>query len=195
MFSVSNDGTRPANDALVTFRAKGNFKIMPPPARDGHENSDEEAERPFGLPNLPRVPRGRWTGASSILTALDPLHDHHGLFGLPMPRPFVAADLLRGIGRERDPNGFYYKPDRSSFPVTEFGLECKPWRHAIEPELFVGQLHLNDDAQEISGAIECRVHAENLSASISKVVPIHIRVRSMKVVEIAKEMLDQIREE
>jgi hypothetical protein len=216
-FRASNDGTRPASDALVTLRAKGQFKITPPPCRpsdDGDDDDDDDdeqpgdqAHQPVTLPSPPAVPRGSWATLyasqltefgvlASQLSAFDRLKEFHETFKLATAVPILDDHMLRGISplKPRDPNGFYYKPDRPSSPRQEFSVECQQWRHGMEPEVFVGQIYLDSDAGETSGALECHVHAGNLSQSVAKLVPVRIRICRRTVLEIAEVMIEGLEE-
>jgi PIN domain len=198
VFAASNEGTRPANDVLVTLLAKGQFGITPPPyrSRDGDdEGVDNGSEEAAALPNPPAVPRGRW--ASALLSEL-------GAFGaFPKFPPGFGSAIAQVIGKESslratltpepdDPNKFYYKPDRPSVPGEEFSVECRQWRHDREPKQFVVQIHLDQDEGVLSGAIECRIHAANLSQSATKLVPVQIQVRRVKAFGIAVEMVERV---
>ena len=76
----------------------------------------------------------------------------------------------------RDPDAFYYKPDRPRVPVESFSLECEQWRHGIAEECFDGEVYAGSDQEEIQGALECEIHAENLSTPVKKIIPVRITV-------------------
>jgi hypothetical protein len=198
VFSASNYGARPANNALVTFRAMGQLEIMPPPYRSrdhDDEESDKREEEAPALSNPPSVPRGSWaTVLAPRLGTFDALQKIHSGFGLATASTVMSENLLRGLSPPEpdDPNGFYYKPNRPRFPSEQFSLECQQWRHGIEPHQFVGQIQFDEVAASISGAIECRIHAENLSQSAAKTVPVRIRVRRVNTLEIAEEMVRRL---
>ena len=65
-------------------------------------------------------------------------------------------------------------------PVAEFSVECKQWRHGVQPELFESQISFDRAADTVSGALECRVHAENASEQASKIVPVQINVNDAR---------------
>jgi hypothetical protein len=199
VFSASNYGARPANDALVKFRAMGQLEIMPPPYRSRDHDDEESDKRKVEAPalsNPPTVPRGSWaTVLASQLGTFDGLQKFRSEFGLATASTVMRAkNLLRGLSQPEphDPNRFYYKPKRPCFPSEQFSLECQQWRHGIEPHQFVGQIHFDEVAESISGAIECRIHAENLSQSAAKTVPVRIRVRHVSALEIAEEMVRRL---
>jgi integrase len=115
-FSAGNVGTRPANDALVTFCAKGRFKIMPPASPHDRDNGDddesEENSKPSDLPSPPSPPSGRW------MSALQPLDDF--MISLRFPDAAVMSRVTDNFPRQflpkpHDPNAFYYKPKRQSW--------------------------------------------------------------------------------
>jgi hypothetical protein len=90
----------------------------------------------------------------------------------------------------RDPNAFYYKPHRPEIPGAEFSLECEQWRHGVEPERFEGEIHFDADKEESAGALECRIHAENLSDPAMMIVPVRINVRRVRSYDMAKDRVD-----
>jgi len=194
MFLVAarNEGTRPANDALITFAAKGPFQIMPPPYQ-ATENDDEDMEAP-DLPPPPTPPKGRWATASQFgfLDTLAQFEKFQRDF--PLSKLGVQETLIPSLPqtRRRDPNGFYFKPDRPTCPVPEFDLECAQWRHGLEDELFPGELHFKERVGNISGALECRVHAENLSAPEVMVFPVRVRVSRAKAYDTAQELVEAL---
>jgi hypothetical protein len=193
LFAAVNEGNRPANDALVTFRAKGKFLIMPPPYRSNEDDGQNEPEHPKSdLPNPPKAPRGSWRSVG--LASLDAFARFPENFGLARNHPLIDESVLRGIGppRTRDPNGFFYKPDRSMIPASNFCVECQQWRHGVEPELFVGEIHFDETIDQISGALECRIHAENLSEIAAKQVPVRIHVTRPKLGEVAEKLIDDM---
>jgi hypothetical protein len=199
VFSASNEGARPANDALVTFRAKGQFEIMPPSDDDEYDDEYEDeapdTQEAWRLPVPPTAPRG--SSADMFVTAIGALkilHKVGSAFTEAANRPIGPESLLpiRPRIKQHDPNRFYYKPDRPSRPSEQFSLECQQWRHGIEPELFVGQIHFDEAAETISGLIECRIHAENLSQCVETSVPVRIRVQRIGVLEIAGKMIEQL---
>jgi len=110
--------------------------------------------------------------------------------------PFGRYDDLLSIPRipdlniRRDPNAFFYKPHRPMFPGPEFSLECEQWRHGVEPERFWGEIHFDADRDEIAGALECRIHAENLADVVMLVVPVRISVRRVRSYGAAKNLVD-----
>jgi hypothetical protein len=190
-FNAANNGTRPAEDALVTFRAKGQFSIMPPPYRAPSEEEDLEQQAALSLPSPPTAPRGSWTMQAEIFNALSRLGLNSGLLVRGHAVPGERHILPTGK-RDRDPNEFYYKPDRLSSPDEEFSLECKQWRHGLHPETFVGQIHFDDELEEISGTLECSIHAANLPQIVAKVIPIFIRVHRKRVLDIANNLISNL---
>jgi hypothetical protein len=195
VFVAVNEGTRPANDALITLQANGRFHIMPPPYRseDGDEaEMQEEHAAPYALPSPPKPPRGSWR----VVNTLDGLGQFSRDYGFGTARALpISESLLRGIHTPTspDPNEFYYKPDRPSLPGRAFSLECAQWRHGVEPESFVGQIYFEDGAEQVSGALECRIHAENLSEMATKRIPVRLQITRVKVLAIAENLIDSLR--
>ena len=192
-FLVSNDGSRPANDALVTFCTRGALRIMPPPDRDDNDEK-EKTDAEIALPLVPKAPQGQWKPAMikdfSALLGLDRLEP---MATIVPPRPFAHEHLLHELkSHRRDPNGFYFKPQRPRSPVSEFSLECEQWRHGIAPEAFPGLISFEEESAEITGAIECNIHAENISAPITEIFPVKINVQQGDTKEFAQNLISRI---
>lgn len=189
-FVAVNDGVRPGKDALITIEAKGNFLIVPPPYRasenEDEENSDSDAKqqsRSIALPRPPTPPRGVWR--NEYMTAFEALHGNLDGLGSIIPDRGFLIEPFR-----RDPNSFYYKPDRPKMPQSSFSLECEQWRHGADPEAFSGEIYFPPDEAAVAGALECEIHAENLSEIAKLCVPVRIIVNAVSVL-VRAEMLVQ----
>jgi len=194
--AISNDGTRPAKDALITIVAKGHFQIMPPPYRDEEdEDSDDDAKQQgpkAALPIPPNPPRGTWSVVSpwDIFDRGDPLR-RFGAFAKPITPLHVTpiGDVFGSrisITKPRDPNGFYFKPSRPESPGPEFSLECTQWRHGVEPQFFEVHISTDEVRSEVSGALECRVHAENVTDIPTELIPVQIKINRVKTFIVAQ---------
>ena len=203
LFAAINDGMRPANDALVTFRASGDFTIMPPPDRSGddddeHDDDDDGDTRKAmspDFPSPPKPPRGTWKIVSpatifEALTRFPRQFDMAAIAG-----PYTRDGLLRELRlpKPKDPNAFYYKPERPSRPAPEFSLECAQWRHGLNAETFAGNIHFPENADNIAGALECRIHAENMSETVTTQIPVRIRVKHEATLSAAEMLVDALR--
>lgn len=174
-FEVANEGTRPGNHALVTIRAKGNFNICPPPYKD--EDADVDGQTEPSIPSTPTPPHGRWRTtptSSSRMLGLRVSGVPHGLDYPTLP----VASLLPEKPR-RDPNGFYYKPKRITEPSDTFSLECEQWRHETIGELFEGYIFLPEGVTTATGALECEIHAENLSKPVLRKIPVKVQIQNV----------------
>ena len=189
--AVTNEGTRPGNDALVVVNATGNFKICPPPYKG---ESDEDSEGELALPRPPRPPVGpKAPSPSHGITGLSGIIRPFGLFPrTTSPFNFGPIHLPPPIGpyeRRRDPNEFFYKPDIPSEPGESFSLECEQWRHSRGPELFIGEIFFGTEQEEVRGLLRCEVHAENLSAPVSEQFPVRVAIRRVTSKERARELV------
>ena len=158
-FAISNQGTRPGNNALVNIVAKGNFKIYVPPYTP---EWDEDIHSRGKLPDPPRPPQ--WKSLISQLNR-------------PWSIPSFTQDALSVLpqtNRGRDLNGFYYKPSRPVTPGESITLECEQWRHSTGEKQFWGHLHVDPNVEQVSGALVCEVHAENLSSPVKKLISVSI---------------------
>ena len=195
-FSAVNEGSRPANDALITFKATGRIQICAPPRRE------DEMREPIQLPPAPSVPHGNWTqspaelfGHTSEVADLlrnfqrqtDLMRSMLPGYALPIIPP-IKQPILPSVPK-RDPNAFYYKPELPEVPTASFSLECEQWRHSLNPEVFDGDIHFDLNAGEISGALECVIQAENISDPVRKTVRIMITVTQVSASERAKALI------
>ncbi len=189
-FVAVNEGARSAKHTLVTVKAKGDFKVMPPP----FPTEDEKAEvQSLTIPQPPAAPRGSW---KSDL----PFERHHelmrklGVFQEPAIGRIIPETIRLRDFRipKHDPNAFYYKPQRPSSPAPEFELECDLWRHGVGPESFAGQIHTEKREGSVAGALECWIHAENLSDPIVMRVPVRINIRHISAYDVAKNKVEYL---
>lgn len=194
--SVVNKGIRPGKDALITITAKGNFQIRPPLIEDSGENDSEEnvSGKNLSLPLPPTPPEGEWTtlnnilsgrSLASIVSQFDAIIDPNS-YQFREPLPLDYSDL------RRDPNQFYYKPERSIVPTESFDLECEQWRHGRGAEIFEGELCFDQDSREICGVLECSIHAENLSTPVKKAIRVRGIVTPASVRECANALLNDL---
>ena len=187
-FSVVNKGTRPGKDALITITAKGNFQIRPPKFKDADEDNskqDDTAEM-LSFPLPPKPPQGTWGNPhnlTGIFSAIKALTD---------PRLLPQAPPLDLSNRRRDPNKFYYKPRRSVVPVESFSIECEQWRHGTDGEYFEGEFCLDLNANEICGALECQIHAENLSAPAKKLISVRGTTKTVSICGRAERLIEDL---
>ena len=193
-FVVMNTGTRPGKDALITIEASGNFRIRPP----ADETGNKERNRSIELPAPPKPPRGQWLvdpgGFSNALRsfeAIGTLSVHNPLSTLHDSVPPILHPLDDLIP-QRDPNAFYWKPERPIRSQRSISLECAQWRHGTDEECFEAEVYFDTNAKEVSGVLECRIQAENLSDPMVKRIPVRILVRQIGIFEMAECMVSRL---
>jgi hypothetical protein len=145
----------------------------------------------------PAPPQGQWKSEHEEKLA-DMVRSFLGGNALPATLAFTDPfDItpriapFRELARQRDPNAIYFK-DRPTQPASEIVFECAQWRHAIALEAFIGQIHFDKKASEISGAVEMRILAGNLSTVSRLLIPVRISIRSVSVYESASRMVDKL---
>ena len=92
----------------------------------------------------------------------------------------------------RDSNAFYYKPSRPDTPQNLYYLECKQWRHDDGEESFHVEIHVSDKQNNVEGVLVCRIQADNLSISVSKNIPIRIKIAHVSAYQNACVMVDTL---
>ena len=196
-FSSRNEGSRPGKDALVTITAQGNFLIRPPQTEDDEKEDEAQdaSEHDLSFPSPPKSPKGKLKRNSDFL-ALDEFNKIYGRI-VPMVNaiqhsPYQQIPLLEPANRRRDPNAFYYKPNRFMEPSEAFSLECEQWRHGLNAEFFEGELCFERDAEEIRGALECRIHAENLTIPVKKLIRVRGKPKPFDVRSFARRMTEDL---
>lgn len=191
---AENLGTRPATDALITIEAEGNFQIKPP-VRD-EENEDEGGDEGEGFQKNcttllppPAAPRGRWQTTNPFSALHRSLHNIATVRAVPVPR-LDPATFQPVIPKRRDPNAFYYKPDRPQIPQNAFCLECQQWRHEDGKEEFDGEIHFSPNIDTVEGALVFRIQAENLSKAQIKRIPVRIKTAHVSSFERARALVE-----
>ena len=197
-FAAVNEGNRPGHDALINLIAEGELKICAPPYQDDADKEDGKIE--IGLPVPPQPPRGRWSpkspslrGLTTVMSTLaNPRMGIRGLFDSSLERSLMLPSVRND---RRDPNAFYYKPNRSTNPEQSFSLECEQWRHGTKEKHFSGQLFFDLDKQKISGALVCEVHAQNLPSPVRMTVPVEISTKRVKAADRARLLVQDLRKD
>lgn len=188
--SVINQGTRPAKDALIKIQAKGKLKIRP------HGSKKKRKEKEIQLPNPPTAPTGSWGPLISGIGSLNQILAgerawQRCLSGDMFTRQEMTLPDLSSLSARYDPNGFYYK-NRPSVPANSYTLECQQWRHNSEEEDFSGNIYFNLKAGMIQGAIECQIHAENLTTPVVKNIPVRIELEGISLKNYAQNLVDAL---
>lgn len=187
--SISNVGSRPADDALVRIEALGKPRVLRP------DTNSTAAAEPTGmalhLPAPPLVPKGEWKKVQ-ISRGLDELG-----------RSFVEANLSRQVPEPyhnhlfrpptpHDPNAFYWKDVPLELPQRVCELTCTQWRHAVEPEEFRLSLVFPIEPGTHSGQVKVTVHAANLTAPATAGLPVEVVVEEASCAGLAAELVEAV---
>lgn len=184
---LRNVGSRPANDALVSFATEGKFLLAVPADKDDVVGSDA-----IRLPPPPSAPKGRWVDKPH------PFADMQTIFGQARGLQFSDIDppssrLLMSNFTKDDPNGFYYDGGRPKNPVPRIGLTCRQWRHQVDDEVFILEFRWWADGEAtVQGALRVDVHAANMTELVSKRFPICLRSREESIFEDADALIDML---
>lgn len=184
-FLLQNIGYAIAERAVVTFTAKGSFFLC---GNNWKIREILSEIKGLNLPSAPIAPKGEWrstwSGAEEMVFAR----------GMPDMKLNHYDSLLPPIPTARDKNSFYYKK-MSDLPVQAVSLECEEWRHQIEEENFSLFAYIPNKPQEITGAIEVRVDANNLLNPIIKVFKLKVTIEAQSAFSVVMKMMHAIIQE
>lgn len=89
-----------------------------------------------------------------------------------------------------DPESFYYDWPLE-LPVRQGALTCELWRHKNREKVFDFEARLTGDGAS-RAAVECTVHADNLTAPAKGRVVIAKTVRSKDMMSLARELIEAV---
>jgi hypothetical protein len=184
--TLANAGSRPAEDAYIQFKTQGRL-LLSVPRDDDEEDAGKQALAQPPLPRTPAVPCGQWTRMPTV-------SDHIAALGRSVAfdtRPILSRDFARltEMPKPRDPNAFYYKPHRPSYPMPVIGYECSQWRHQVSPETFDFEVTTDLVEQTVSGAITVEIHAANVTTPVEKTLPIRFAVQAHSSLDQARSLI------
>jgi PIN domain len=185
IWQLQNNGTRPADDALVTFEARGSFAVQPPP--QPIEDDDDKPVIPELLPRPPQAPRG---------TSRNIYKDAFGLGSMgdidKMGEVMTLINMKPPRIAPPNKNAFYLF-DSKSGPTRSFALKCQQWRHGGEAEHFSGQLCWSDDISEFSGDLVCRIMAANASDVSERSIKVRMAVQRVRTINEIERIIKSLR--
>lgn len=186
--TLANEGSRPAEDAYVQFKTQGRLLLSVPRDEEDKTEAEKQAAARLPLPSAPAVPRGQWTRMRSVSDSLATLGQ---AVRFDTARPLIphALSRLAQLPQPRDPNSFYYKPRRPSYPIPVIGYECPQWRHQVLPETFDFELVTDLIERTVSGAITIEIHAANVTTPFEQTLPIRVSVRTCSPLEEARSLI------
>jgi hypothetical protein len=181
---VENSGSRPAEDALISFSAEGNFMLEIPSDEDDTDSIDEAS-----LPLPPTAPKGRWEEASGPHAEMQKMFGRMQGFRI---QDHPGLDIARLMQPQRnDPNDFYYRGGRPQGLVKVVQLTCQQWRHQMDAEDFHLELHwLKDVEQPVQGVLRVEVHAANMASSVRRQFPVTLTFTQEDIFEEASALID-----
>jgi PIN domain len=194
-FVISNSGTRPATRSLVKFLAQGNVEICPPETPDDDEGSPPaRGIDSITLPNPPSPPRGMWKekiSHSASRMAEMMAGRFNDPFATRVSNHFLDLPNLRPPS-PRDPDSFYWKGGRPSIAESMIELTCENWRHGVGDEHFLFRVTASN-TESVSGAIQCEIHAENLTDPEMITLPVRIERLSQSTFDHAQTLIARLR--
>lgn len=177
--NLLNDGSRPAENVLIKFVARGPFLIAPPPY-----NGERPELHLEPLPEPPVPPRGNWT--RSGLSFATPISIEQ------IGPDFASLERFNRNNFQRDDDRFYFDPERPKEPVAEFSLTCRHFRHGLGPDTFAIEIFPKTDGASVRGSIQVHVHASNLGEPIEETIPIEVVTEERPIEEHVDKLIDMI---
>lgn len=187
--TVSNVGSRPADDALVCIEVLGKPKLLRPDTKQ--KEADQAASEAFKMPTPPVAPRGKWEKVQ-LSRGADELSKRFGGASayLHPPEPIRIPSLRPPA--PPDPNAFYWKDSPLGRRQKACELTCTQWRHAIQPEEFRLYLVCPPEVGKHSGQVTVTVHAANLTAPATASLPVELCVEEVSCADLAAELVEAV---
>lgn len=185
--SISNNGSRPAEDALVVIEAQGDLGFLRIKKKRLSENESEDAaEVKSGLTRPPSAPTGFWKKTHRYRDIFDLTR---GLSGMHLQNP--QFDILPPLHHQRphDPNAFYLKEGRNGIPAKKLALACQQWRHSQISEEFQQHVICPRTSGIHSGLVVVTVHAANLTSPAIATMPATISIKELSCYNLAVQMV------
>ena len=185
--TCQNEGNRPAEQALLNIQAMGHIHVFPVDSnRQHHDEEDEDTE--ITLPQPPRPPRGQRILHSSFSAFKFPNFSFPDV-SMPLYRRTPILPDVSILYESYNGSDFVYTSGRPSKPVAHISLECKLWRHAAGHQQFCLEVFPVQRSGLVKGALECEIHATNLTRPARKRIPVSITVHSADTKPYADELI------
>lgn len=159
---LTNNGTRPAENVRIRFRARGGFRIAP-------EGVEVAPDLP-SLPKAPAPPEESYVSADGNpigrVTAIHPLQS-----------PFDSLMPLTRFPTPHEEEDWYYEPGRPTEPTDVYDLVCARFRHGGEEETFTLLVYPSQQQDMVAASLEVEINASNLPEPVKQVFPIEIATR------------------
>lgn len=178
--ALRNDGTRPAEGALVEVSARGSFLLRrPSPPPEG-----APAPRPW-LPAPPKPPRGGLFERSPF----NQLHDLSASMKW-IDDPIRAGDVLAGLAPP-DPTKWIWRPKRGEV-ASSITAKCSQWRHqsSMPPSVILVESHHSEG--NMRGAVDLKIYAHNVSKPVAMTLPVEICIVGGDTLRLANALIDDL---
>jgi hypothetical protein len=96
------------------------------------------------------------------------------------------------VPKPHDPEAFYFDNWRRGRPVTKGALTSDIWRHQTSEKTFEFEVLFTNDG-ELQGAVECTIHADNLTQPERVVVTVSRSFEPLSMLDLAKSLVDDCR--
>lgn len=96
------------------------------------------------------------------------------------------------IPQRREPEKFYFDDWSATEPVKKGALTCELWRHQASEEVFEFEVLFTKEG-DARGAVQCTVHAENLTMPEQERVAVVRNVETLSLAKLANSMVEACR--
>ena len=115
-----------------------------------------------------------------------------GYFAEMRDRQFDMAIMRPPLPARHDPEAFYYEDWPPDVAVKRGALTCDLFRHRANEELFAFEILLPEDS-DVSGAVQCKVEAENLTEPVTRHVQVSRAIERYDLLEAAEALVASCR--
>jgi hypothetical protein len=203
VFIVDNNGSVPAENAVVEFETFGGIVFEPATWHD--KKKDNENLKEISLPVPPKPPNGAWVQKPRV-AAFSSTHALAAEFAIAAARNADLSTFMRSVPGQItgyafpqvpiisgptniDRNKFYWKNGKPSKYAAKWTFECAEFRHKVHSEQFNLPLFIRRKDPSDRGAISCTITAKNLPEPVRLVVPVIIEHLQCDTVEEAKTLI------
>jgi len=184
-FVIENEGSRPAEDALLVAGVEGPFWIGLPKTKGDKGSDPSPYDLGIALAAPPKAPQPQVIERNDV--NVGDMIQRLSASGLDVD---MLSPRVYRPPEPRDPNACYLKAGSRGRPLKRLEYECAQWRHGHRSKTFDFELWFHVDPGIHSGVINISVHAANLTQAVTMRLPVAITVSPMSCLTYATAMVN-----